>query len=269
MVINIKNNFIVTDLDGTLLDTEKNISDENIKAIKKFREDGGKFTIATGRGHFMSKPYYNKLNIDVPLVIYNGAAIFDYKNDKFIWKCTLPNMAREYIKSVIEKFDDIGIEILLDKDVYVVAINDYEQAHLDLEKTEHIRCSVDDVPDGWIKILMVIDENRINELAEFLNKNCSEGVDYIQSSEHYYEMLPKNANKGIAMLKLLELTGNTNLYSVAIGDFMNDISMITMANLGVAVQNAEPQVKECADLIVGSNDENAISQVIDFLYKNK
>ena len=77
---------IVSDMDGTLLNSKGKLSDENINAIKYFVNNGGKFTLATGRMLPSVKRHVNKINVNLPVIIYNGVKVYDCNNDEVIWK---------------------------------------------------------------------------------------------------------------------------------------------------------------------------------------
>ncbi len=84
---------LMTDLDGTLLTDDKRILTEDLAAINHFRDGGGIFTMATGRGYSMARSIAEKLTLDTPAVLFNGAAVFDFRQDKFLWRCEIGEQA--------------------------------------------------------------------------------------------------------------------------------------------------------------------------------
>ena len=90
-------------------------------------------------------------------------------------------------------------------------------------------------------------------------------MNWVHSSPMYYEMLPQGVSKGSGYKKMLELTGRTDFFTVAAGDFGNDYEMVRTADLGVAVANAQEEVKKAAKLIVGDNNSAPMSQIIEYL----
>ena len=121
--MNFEKVIIMTDLDGTLLDDKKQISPKDMAAIDDFRSKGGLFTLATGRGVAMARSIVEKLKVDIPCVIFNGAAVYDFTADKFLWHSSRPDCAADYIKTLAKEFPDIGIEILHAEKVYVTNYN--------------------------------------------------------------------------------------------------------------------------------------------------
>ena len=146
--------FFACDLDDTMLDSQKQISPGNQRAIADFSSKGGKFVIATGRAVPATEPYVKQLDIAYPCVLYNGAAIYDFSAQKFIWTANLISEAREYLKEILTAFPEVGAEILKDEQIYVVRKNRYISEHVDVEQLDYCEVEPDDVPDGWFKILI-------------------------------------------------------------------------------------------------------------------
>ena len=144
----------IFDLDGTLLTDSKEILPVDMAAIERFRAGGGIFTIATGRGYSMARSIAEKLKLDVPAVIFNGAAVYDFKNDRFLWQCEIDKRAYGYVDIIGKAFPEIGAEVLCEQTVYVPYLNETEQTHLDWEQVPAKFCSVSEVPkSSWLKFL--------------------------------------------------------------------------------------------------------------------
>ena len=209
---------LMTDLDGTLLTDDKRILPRDLEAIERFRAGGGLFTMATGRGYSMAKHIADKLRLDCPAVVYNGAAVYDFRQEKFLWQCEIGSFAADIIKRVAERYPDIGVEVLRGNVVHVPFLNDTEQWHLNLENVQADWSKLEDIPqDGWLKVLFAYPPEKMDELQRY----------------------------------------------VAAGDFMNDLAMIQSADLGAAVANAQPSVREAADIVLCDNNSGAMAQLID------
>jgi hypothetical protein len=264
--MNLKNIFLITDADGTLLTDDKRILDTDMAAIREFTESGGLFTVATGRGVALSQVLADELNLEIPAVIFNGAAVYDFKRDKFLWQCNLPDEARDYMKLLMERFPTLGIEILRGDEVNVARTNKLEEMHIAFGCKNPLRRGFDEVPhDSWIKTLLVGEPEEIDEVIAFSEAQNFENVHMVRSAPIFYEMLPGGVNKGTGFKKLLEIMNLSDKFVVAAGDFMNDLEMIQMADLGVAVANAEGCVKGAADLTVCDNNSGAMREIIEYL----
>jgi len=257
---------LVTDVDGTLLTDDKRITEKNDAAIREFRENGGIFTIATGRGVTSARSVAEALELSTPAVLYNGAAIYDYMEGCFLWQSSLPAISREYIFQLMGRFPTLGVEILCGESVYVIRMNELEKEHLSFGRITPIRCCIDEVPPvNWIKALFVDEERIINEAVGYISAHGHPGVHLVRSGTIYYEMLPQGINKGSGVEMLRELIGARGRRVVAVGDFDNDIEMIRFADIGVAVAGALNQVIEAADLVVCDNNRHAIREVVDYI----
>lgn len=259
---------IMTDLDGTLLNDKKQVSEKDIKAINDFRANGGLFTLATGRGVAMARNIVEKLKVDMPCVIFNGAAVYDFKKDEFLWHSSMPDCASDYIRMLQKEFPDIGLEILHADKVYVTNNNRTVEEHMAIESIVPVYCGLEDVPkEGWLKVLIAYPPEKIHKIMEFTAENCKNGINWVHSSPMYYEMLPEGVSKGSGYKRLLEVIGKTDYFTVASGDFGNDYDMVRTADLGVAVANAQQPVKDAAKLVVGDNNSSPMSQIIDYIRK--
>lgn len=96
---------LITDLDGTLLPSSKVLSEKDIKAIARFRELGGKFSIATGRTFESARQYFDDLTPDLPIILCNGGVIYDCKLHKALWSKTLPPETRNIVSEVLAELD--------------------------------------------------------------------------------------------------------------------------------------------------------------------
>lgn len=266
--MNFDNVIIMTDIDGTLVTDQKKILDRDMEAINRFRRGGGTFTLATGRGYSMAKPIAEKVNLDVPAVIFNGSAVYDFKADKFLWHSGLDGYAETVAKELIEEFPDIAIEILCRDKVYVPAINQIEREHLALENVKPIRCGVAEInEESWLKILIAYPPEEIHKIIDFVQSKPEyvKCAHWVRSENHYYEMLPIGVNKGSGFQRLLEIMGRQDAFTVGVGDYNNDIELIRDARLGVAVGSAQQEAKEAADLVVCDNNSGALSEVIEHI----
>ena len=103
---------LVSDFDGTLIDDEHLISDRNIAAITGFIAAGGRFLGATGRTELNVRPYTQGIELTLPWILYNGAAIYDWQNEAFIYKAALPRApSRDFVHKVMARYGDINIQV--------------------------------------------------------------------------------------------------------------------------------------------------------------
>jgi len=264
--MNLKNILLVADADGTLLTDDKRVLDKDKSAIREITQNGGLFTIATGRGVTLARTVADEIGLQIPAVIFNGAAVYDFAKEHFLWQCALPDAARDYVSLLKSRFPTLGIEILRGDNVFVAATNKREEEHLSFGCPNPIRCKLEEVPqDGRLKALLVDEPEVIDEVIAFSKEAGFSDVHMVRSAPVFYEMLPKGVNKGSGVRKLLEITDYGEKYIVAVGDYNNDLEMVKDADLGVAVANAEDIVKNAADLTVCDNNSGAVYEIVAYL----
>lgn len=255
---------LVTDLDGTLLTTEKTIADADFSAINRFRELGGRFTVATGRTVQTFEQYRSILGITMPIIMYNGAGIYDYNRKEFLDVSPLPVEAKAYTAELLADMPEIGGEVLRTDGTYVFKNTDYQQLHVRLCNIVPNYTELDDIPDGdWLKVLFSMAPEDVPYLEMNARRKKFSGVGFVQTADILYEMLPEGVSKGAALAKYRQLAGMEGCTFVAVGDFDNDIEMLIEADLGACPANAEDGVKSRADLVLeNSNDTGAIAELI-------
>ncbi len=266
--MDITKTIIFSDMDGTLLNSRKLINDIDRKAIEKFTSLGGKFTVATGRTIQTFARYHRMLNLEMPVIMYNGAMIYDYSTEKVLYLQSLPEISREITSKVMNFMPECGGEVLRSGVTYVFSNNKYEQLHTNLCGIEPKYMEVDEIPEGdWLKVLFALAPERVALLEDKISRlGYYEYADFVRSADMFLEMLPKGISKGSALNEYRKLDGMKDFTFVAIGDFDNDIEMISNADIGVCPANAEESVKSISDIVLNStNDEGAVAELINYI----
>lgn len=256
---------VFLDLDDTLLDTEKNVSNENKEAIKYVKEKGGMVFIASGRSIEVTKKYKNLAEASNYIIYSNGAGIFDCDaNDKLFSADIEKEIVFKLYNFALE--NDIGIRI---DTPYGRYINGEKYAlKLDIVFKEDGEKIIIDNDILQISFLSENEEKRTKAI-EFVNENIPKTVKIENIFKTGYEneffainLVNTNVSKGNAMSGLCKFLKINIEDVIAIGDGLNDISMIKMAGLGVAMENAESEVKEVADEITSTNLENGVAKIL-------
>ncbi len=235
---------ICTDLDGTFVDNKSELIGKNLKAVERYMEGGGLFTVSTGRAaHYLKETYGERLKINTHLICLNGTMIFNTESDKILYS---RYMKREDI-SDINKYWESAQGAYFHTEV--AAYTDFEAIPKD-EEIHKIVFVSETVQDTF-------------SLREKLEKRYGDICDFNRSWPTGLEMLPKGAGKGDCIRKMREILGSKIHTVIAVGDFENDLTMIKEADIGVAVSNAADFVKAAADKITVSNEEGAIAKVIE------
>ena len=260
-----------TDLDGTLYSNDKSVSKENLEAIKYFKSEGGLFTFITGRVPKTSKEMCNTIKPNAPIGCFNGGAIYDAKNEKYLWNMTLPREMLELVRAVDEKFPEISIQLNTEQEVCFNKDCRSMQWFCSVTGLPGNVCHYEDVREPVLKVVFSLTEvEQMEALKDVLHSHPKAPMfDFIRSELNLYEILPKGVSKGGALCKMAELLGIDIKKTVAVGDYDNDISMIQKAGLGFAVANAVDGAKAVADHVTVGNDEHAIAAIIHGIESGK
>lgn len=255
---------ICTDLDGTLLDSKKQISDENKEAIEYFKSRGGKFTFITGRMPFYATDTYKAINPNAPFGCGNGCGVYDHVTKEYLWNMPMRDDALELTEYADNSIENLGVMVNTFDNVYFCSNNQATESFRRLTGMPNLTRGYDEINEPVAKIVFAdTDSKKIDRLERLLMSHPkASSFDFIRSERTLFEILTKGLNKGSVMLKIAELTGIKKSKTVAIGDYDNDISMIRAAGVGVAVANASQGAKDAADYTTVSNNENAIAKLI-------
>lgn len=254
--------FIAIDIDGTLLNSKKEILLKTKKDIKKAKENGIIVCICTGRSYPAAKKYVDELCIDIPLVLFNGCKIRMSDSEEIIFNKTIEH---EVSKNVFDIINENNGTCCFWKDdtLYFNKYDNYTEYYENLTgiKPKIIKRYNEDIFTNINKFLWF----DTPENLEFIKNNILNnvvGIDCFKSQNCILEIVPRGINKGEA-IKFLANYYNIDISEViAVGDDENDISMIVAAGLGIAMGNAKQCVKEVADFITLSNEENGVGKVI-------
>lgn len=259
-------------MDGTLLNSKKEITQKSLDVIKKAHEMGVKLVIATGR-IFVSAGYYGDLiGVEAPIIASNGAYVREKDGEKVIFEEYLSMEECSNIVSVLEEYNIVPHFYSFDT-IYTSKIIHsslaYKNANTKLPQNRQVKI---EVIDNWEKLFlkrpkliktMAVDDDGDKVLQakdKFLSLDKFEVVSSFSKS---FEVMPRGTSKGNAVKKICEYYGVHPSEVIAIGDNENDISMIEYAGLGIAMGNSEEKVKEIADYITESNDHDGVAMAIE------
>ena len=233
---------LLTDLDGTLLTPEKKLSPEDAAAIAAFRQKGGLFSIATGRGTQATQEFLDLLKPDFPAVMYNGALLYDPAAQQTVGAAHLPAGTKEILLELMREFPDVGAEVLAPEGVFVLQDNPYERRHLEITHIPFVMKTLDEIPpEQCYKSLFAGAPERISEMLEFVKQERFQLVNFTRSHQWFLEILPHDTSKGTALTKLRRFLPEGTVIGAA-GDFDNDIAMLLAADYCGCPANSQQSV---------------------------
>ena len=257
---------VAIDLDDTLLRDDWTISPRVVKAIQKAQMLGIKMTIATGRMPISTRPYAEQLGLDIPVITYHGAMIQQVLSGDILFRRVIPSaLAAEIARYVVEK--GIYIQVYLKDRVVAQKLNElsrkYEQiSSVHIEEAD-LSLLLSQEPEGVEKILLMAEETDLDQLAPLLRQNYGERVHLTKSKPYFLEMTDSSVNKGVALAALAERLGISQGEVMAVGDSFNDLEMLKYAGVGVAMGNARAEIKEQADFVTTTNEEDGVAEAIE------
>lgn len=262
---------IVTDLDGTLLNSKKIITNENIEAIEYFKSEGGYFTFITGRMPSYVSYIYDTTNPNCPFGCINGGGLYDHITQEYVWTERLPDSVVELLDFVDTHAPSVGIQVSTYDKVYFCKENEVMAHFRAVTGVPNLVRHYNDINEPFAKIVFsVLNTDDIPKLAALLDSHpMADNFSFLHSEKYLYEIIPKGIHKGVALSNLAKILNVDVRKSIAIGDYNNDIDMLKTAGIGVAVSNACDELKSIADYITVSNNEHAIAAVIKDLDSGK
>ncbi len=258
-----KYKFLVLDLDGTLTNDKKEITPATLATLERVQQSGVRLVLASGRPTYGIMPLAEQLEMKKHggyILPFNGGKIIDVTNGDVIYASTLP---RELVPSLTAIAKEGGATIISYRDEYILTEepdNRYVGHELFLTKMKPLKVddfavAVDFAPD---KCLIVGEPDKLLPLEEIINARYSDSISAFRSEPFFLEVVPKGIDKALSLERLSQHTGVGSAEMIAVGDGYNDISMIQYAGLGVAMANAQPAVKQAADHITLSNEDDGI-----------
>lgn len=263
-----KYKLLVLDLDGTLTNTRKEVTEHTRTTLIKAQEQGLKIVLASGRPTYGIAPLANLLQLDKYegyVLSYNGGEIIDWKTGELLYKNLLDPEVLPYLYQcandnhfAIVTYDGEYVLTEYPDDEYVL-----KEALLNVMKIKKVDNFLKAVQHPIAKCLIVGEPTRLAVLEKEMYNHLHDRMGVFRSEPYFLELVPKGIDKAQSLAVLLKEIGMSKDEMIAVGDGFNDLSMIKYAGLGVAMSNAQEVVKENADFITLSNEEDGVAHVVE------
>lgn len=261
-------NVVVLDIDGTLVNSKKEITKKTLSVVNKIQREGKIVVIASGRPPRGVMPYAKELGLDKGegyILSYNGGRITRAKSGEVIYNKRFPN---EYIFDICKVIGDYNVTINTYQNDLIISggtKNRYSEVEANILGLE--TKFVDDfaayVDFDINKCLVSGDPGDIIELEKLLSDRYCGKLGVYRSEDFFLELVPFGVDKASSIDFILKSLCFTKENCMACGDSYNDLTMIRYAGLGVAMGNANVDVKAAADFITLSNDEDGVAYAIE------
>ncbi|MDD2821460.1 MAG: Cof-type HAD-IIB family hydrolase [Flavobacterium sp.] len=258
-----KYKMLVLDMDDTLLTDDHTISNENATMLFKAQELGVYVVLASGRPTPAMTAYAKELQLDNSFMIsYNGAVITDLKEDKIIFEQTL---SQQQIHELYDYSLKSKTHIITYVDGKIVSETDSE--YIEIEKNitglEHnkVNSFKEEVKSAAIKCILLEEPSYLKEVEKDL-KLAMPHLSVCMSKPFFLEVAQNGIDKGASIKFLAEKLNILQSEIIAVGNAGNDLTMIEYAGLGVWVDNVDPELRDKADVIVASNNNHGVAEVV-------
>lgn len=265
---------IAMDMDGTLLTSEKEVTERTKEILRQAADMGVKLVVCTGRIFASAKIYAELIGTKAPIIASNGAYIREKDRDEVVYKKTLTK--EEVIKLVrmikkhgfyphIFKWDTIYSEKLIFSSKSYDKWNEGlpEEKRVKIKITEDLEKVVENDGDEILKVVVLTDMDDIERLGALRRDiEASMDLEVMSSMKNNFEVVSKGISKGNAVKALAGYYGINHDEIICIGDNENDLSMIEYAGMGIAMGNATEELKAAADYITDTNDEDGVANAI-------
>lgn len=260
---------IACDLDGTLLDSNHEITEDNRKVIEDLKEKEIPFVIATGRIYPSAAEFSKDLGLKTPIIACNGAVIKDPEKNEIIHHYPVKTECMLALIDICKKYD-IYFHIYTIDTVYAERNERLILKYNEWKKNDPKRSLVKTAVVDDIK--PIIESNVVYKLGIYVDEEGAEeayaemvkipGITSCFSLTTLVDIFNEEASKGIAVKALGDMYGIEKKHIMALGDNENDIPMLVNAGLGIAMKDARANVKEAADEITESNDDSGVAIAI-------
>ncbi len=271
------NTVIVTDLDGTFLNDDEGLVERNLEAIEYFKQNGGKFTVATGRvaKHALGAiPNVAQL-VNMPAVTCNGACLYDFRSDTV---CALYPMRQELVMEIVgyvrENFPSVGIRAGAHEYCFLSTPEDIENPYIagDFRRYSSMKCLVAPLSE-WsrlpiLKIVLRADDGVMDKISRDLPQHFGAKISACKSWGTIVDVEAGGINKGSTLREYVRanMPQSTKIY--ACGDYINDTELLREADVAVCPSGAHGDIRKICDLCLCSNNDGLIADLVEHIEKS-
>ena len=278
-----KDHLYISDLDGTLLLPDGSFPEDFKRRLNRLIDMGMRFTIATARNYDSAHPILNGLNLNLPVILFNGVYLTDFESGRIleyshsIEKTVVDNMLKLALPRGINPFVYTFEE--KHKLYYQNATNPGSQAYVKSlegdERLNQVKCFEFKEEEKISGFLLIDTYDRLEPIYQSLQEkhfdhlNIYFAEDVSMKGYYWLQSFHQESSKGNMLETLAQKLEIPLERIVVFGDYLNDLDMFRVAGRAIAVENALPEVKESAHEIIGSNFQGAVLQYLEFIFLEK
>lgn len=264
-----KYKLLVLDVDGTILNSERKITQRTVMTLRKVQSIGIKVALASGRPTYGLLPLAKAIDLGTYggyIISYNGAQVISAQDGEILFARSIDPQMVPYLEKKAAKtgmtmayYD--GDEVVSTDITNPHVVDEAQMNVMKLRQVDQISMVVEDWPS---EVMLFSDhEEELDSLENHMQRHLNGVMDTIHSNPYMLEVVGYQVGKSYAMSALMQLLGIGMEEVIAIGDGTADVNMIQMAGTGIAMANAVESVRRCADYITLSNDEDGAAVAIE------
>lgn len=264
-----KYKLLVLDVDGTLLNSERELTKRTIQTLRKVQSIGIKVALASGRPTYGILPIAKAIDLDVHegfIISYNGAQVINASNGQVLFERNIDPQMVPYLEKQASKLGMTmayydGNEVVSTDVTNPHVIDEAHMNGMQLRQSDQLSMTLEDWPNEMM--LFCDNEEELTGLDEHMQRHLNGVMDTIHSNPYMLEIVGYQVGKSYAMSALVQKLGIDLGAVIAIGDGAADINMIQMAGVGIAMGNATEGVRLCADFTTLDNDHDGAALAIE------
>lgn len=252
---------IASDLDGTLLDEDKQLPPGFLDLLPEFSKRGIRFVAASGRSCTSLRGQFAPYDHDVICICDNGASIME--NNHIVESSPIAPSLIQRIIQECRNIPDISLVLAGAHNAHISPYTDKFAGELECYYAQHeLHEDLTDVQEGIFKIAVCDMDGSANHSYPILNKIFGRELSLAVSGEHWMDIMNKGVNKGVALKKLQEKFGIAREETMAFGDFYNDVELLQQAKFSFVMENANPDMRQYGNYLAKSNREYGVYHAI-------
>jgi len=256
---------VAIDIDGTLLRTDKRVSRRVLEAIADAREAGVKIVLATARPPRGIRSLHEKLELDTLQINYNGALIHDRRRGRTTFHLPLDPLV---VKRICRTARRVDREVVISVEILDKWYTDFFDDSATTETSRSFSPDFVGPLEAFLtrpvtKLMLLAPPQRLDRIRKVVEKRHAGQIATTVSDEHLLQIMHPKVSKSAALARVSKDYGIAPRNVMAVGDAPNDAGMLRWSGLGVAVHNAWPVVREAADVVAPSNDDDGVAYAIN------
>ncbi len=256
---------ILSDMDGTLLGDDREISQQNREAVAYFTKNGGRFAVATGRSKAGMEYFVRDVAINAPCVICNGAVVYDFQKGVVVHAEAVGQDGYELAVDLAQRFPEVGIEVSVIDGEYVARGSAITRRHFEYVKIPYRPMAPEEIAQPWIKLNLTMDPDKIGAMTAYISRAYAGRFHAQHSADYFYEILKPGATKGAGARFVCRHLGIDPDKMYAVGDGQNDVELLQSTRNCYAPENAHPDILRLNPSILPGNNDHTIAALIEKL----